>query len=251
MVDRIVRLGQRTMAARVGGQYLVIPIQLLGRHDLHGQRLAVIGDDAARFRVQRVLGIDEVSMILQEPIHPVRRAALFVGRERQDDVAIRNEPLLLQSNEIGDHDGIAGLHVLRAATVVVAVLLDELKRIGGPVLGSRFDHVEVADDENRPQPPTRLAAIAGDQVALPLVGPHHGDIGRGESGIEQSLRHRLRRHGGASDRIRGVDLDQLFEDVVRPLARDFLALRGGPCRLQAHGTGQDGDRVQRRAVFQL
>jgi len=38
-------------------------------------------------------------VILQEPFHSVRRAALFVGGERENDVAIRYEPLLLQSNE--------------------------------------------------------------------------------------------------------------------------------------------------------
>ncbi len=195
-------------------------------------------------------------MILQEPFHAVRSAALLVGGQREDDVAIRREPLPLQSNEIGDHDGIARLHVLRPAPIIIAVLLDELKRIGGPVLAPRFDHVEVADDENRPQRLApqrriRLAAIAGDQVALPLIGPDHGDVGRRESGIEQSLRHRLRRHGGASDRIRGVDLDQLLEDVVRHLARDLVALRGGPRRLQAHGTDEDGYRGQARAVIQL
>jgi hypothetical protein len=63
------------------------------------------------------------------------------------------------------------------------------------------------------------------------------------------LRHRLRRYGGTSDRIRGVDLDQLLEDVVRHLARGFLALRG-PSLLLAYGTDEEGDRGQARAVFQ-
>ncbi len=109
----------------------------------------------------------------------------------------------------------------------------------------------MTDDENRPQRLTPLAAIAGDQVALPLIGSHDSDVGRGESGIEQSLRHRLRRYGGTSDRIGGIDLDQLLEDVVRHLARGFLAICGRPCLLQAHGTDQDGDHGQARAVFQL
>ena len=119
------------------------------------------------------------------------------------------------------------------------VLLDELKRIGGPVLGPRFDHVEVADDENRPLRGTRLSMIARDQIALPVVGSHDDDVGCGESGVEQALRHRLRCDGGTSDRVRGVDLDQLFEDVVRAL---LLSLRAFRC-----SEGLQADRHQQGA----
>ncbi len=65
-------------------------------------------------------------------------------------VAVGHEALALQSDEIGDGDGIAHLHVLGAAAIVIPVLFHEFEWIGGPVLAPRLHHVQMSDDQYRP-----------------------------------------------------------------------------------------------------
>ncbi len=149
--------------------------------------------------------------------------------------------------KIGYRDGVAVLHVLGAAAIEIAVFLDELEGVGAPVLALRLDHVQVSDDQDRFQFRTCLAAISGHHVALAIVGPQHDHVRLGKSRIEQTLRHGLSGHGGAAHRIGGVDFDELFEDVVRVLARNRVELRirrGGSVCAQAAknrggGAGED------------
>ena len=178
----------------------------------------MVRGDAARIRVEREFGIDQVAVIFQQPIHAVRLSALLIGGERQDDVAVRDIAFLLQTNEIGDGNGIGFLHVLGAAPIEIAVLFHEFERIGGPILAPRLDHVEVTDDQNGARRRAGPSPIAGNQISLTVIGPEDDNIGCGKPSVEQSLRHGLRSRRGASDGIGGVDLDQLFENVVRHLA---------------------------------
>ena len=110
---------------------------------------------------------------------------VFVRRQRQNQVAVRAVPLLLEADERRHQNRIVHLHVLRAAAVEVAVFLDELKGIGGPVVALRLDDVEVADDEDglvgsgSPQ--------ASDHVAFGIVWPEHLNVRGGKSGVLQTL----------------------------------------------------------------
>ena len=55
--------------------------------------------------VEAQLGVDQVALVLEQPLDAVvRSAALFVGRERDDDVAIGLEPFALVANEVRDPD---------------------------------------------------------------------------------------------------------------------------------------------------
>src|SRR5207248_3492629 len=92
-----------------------------------------LGSDRVSVVVQHELGIDELPVIADEPVDAVAAAALLVRRERKNDVATRAKTLVLHPQQRRRHDGIAILHILRAAAVEVAVLLDELK---GSVLQS-------------------------------------------------------------------------------------------------------------------
>ena len=158
-----------------------------------------------------------------QPVHSVRSAAFFVGGQREDDVAVRNVAFLLEADQRGDHDGVAVFHVLRAAAVVVAVFLDELKRIGGPVLAACFDHIEMSDEQHR----LVLAAAVQThhQILLAIVGPEDLHVAVGKSGVAKTLRHGFGGGRNIADRIRGVDLDQLFEDVVGELLGGVVDLR--------------------------
>ena len=121
-----------------------------------------------------------VAVIFDEPIDPVEIAAFFVGGERENQIAVGLVVLFLHANELGDEDGVAFLHVVGAATVEVAVLFDELKRIGGPVFAAGFDDVEMSDEEDR-------FALAGamdarDKIFLAVVGAGDDDVVAGEAG---------------------------------------------------------------------
>ena len=53
------------------------------------------------------------------------------------------EALTLEAHHSGDQGDQIGLHISRAATVDITVLLDQLERIAGPVLRVGGDHVHV------------------------------------------------------------------------------------------------------------
>ncbi len=149
MIDRVVGNRQRAMAARVRGSNLKIRIQLLRRFHADIERFAVQRGDSTGVRIQRELGVHQFTMILEKPVHSVESPAFLVGRESQDHIAVRLEILLSQTNERRDQDRVAALHVLRSTAVEVAVFFDKMEWIGGPILAARFDHVQVADDQNR------------------------------------------------------------------------------------------------------
>ena len=63
------------------------------------------------------------------------------------------------------------------------------------------------------------------------LGPSEDEVGGGEAGVEQALAHGLGGGGDGADGVRGVDLDELLEDVVRELAgggiERLLGVQGG------------------------
>ena len=54
--------------------------------------LAMLRRHAAAIVVEHVLRVDQVAMVLQQPIHAVRIAAFLVGGQRHDEVAIGTKP---------------------------------------------------------------------------------------------------------------------------------------------------------------
>ncbi len=86
--------------------------------------------------------------MLHQPIGPVEFAAFFIGGERQNQVALGLVALAMQAQKGSHQRGVGVLHVLRAAPVVVAVLLDKLEGIGGPVGGQGLDDIHVAEKED-------------------------------------------------------------------------------------------------------
>src|SRR5207253_4239962 len=127
LVDRVVGSRLRAVAAPVGDGQLVVAVHLLGGAQLEYLGHAVLGSDRVSVVVQHELGIDELPVIPDEPVDAVAAAALLVRRERKNDVATRAKTLVLHPQQRRRHDGIAILHILRAAAVEVAVLLDELE----------------------------------------------------------------------------------------------------------------------------
>ena len=185
----------------------------------------------AAVRVENVFGIDKVAVVLDQPVDAVRFAALLIGREREDDVAIGVEAFPVQAEEGFDQDGVGLLHVLGAAAVVVAVFGYELEGIGGPVVAACFNHIQVADEEDR-----LLAAgavITHDKILLAIIGAEQLHVRGGKAGVKKSLLHGFRRVGDAADGIGGVDFDELAKDVHRLFVVGAIGLGHG---LEVSGT---------------
>src|ERR1039458_10844667 len=91
-------------------------------------------------------------------------AGLFVGSERDDDVAVRPESLAFQADQGLRERGVAVFHIDGAAAVEIAVLFRELERIGRPVLGFGLHDIEMAQEKSGPS--GMLAAVAHDDITL-------------------------------------------------------------------------------------
>ncbi len=168
---------------------------------------------AARIGINGELGVDQVAVVLDEPLDAVVLAALFVGRQRENQIALRLIALLLQAQKGRHQRGVAILHVLCAASVEVAVLFAENERVERPVGRLRFDHIEMPDEQNRPS--GARSVIAHHQQALARRRNQHLYVVRRETGIAKPRRHRFGCLGVVAHRIRCVDLDQLPEHVAR------------------------------------
>src|SRR5216683_4512946 len=166
VVDGVVFDGEGAVAAGVLCGELEVAVELFSGFDDHDDGLAVLGVDAAGVGVDGYFGSDELGAVLEEPVDAVGLAALLVGGEGEDEVAVGDEALTLEADEVGDEDGVAVFHVLGAAAVEVAVLLDELEGVGGPLGLWCFDYVEVADDEDGLERGAGCGMVAGYQILL-------------------------------------------------------------------------------------
>src|SRR6266403_3264971 len=134
-------------------------------------------------------------MILEQPFDAaVRAAALFVGGEGDDDVAVGLESFLLVANQIGNPQGGLRLVVTRTASVKKTVLLYQLKRLHGPVFAFGFDDIGMGEKQDGFA--VAGAVIANNDIALLRDGAAEKDIGiRKAGGFQASgggLGHRSR-----------------------------------------------------------
>jgi hypothetical protein len=222
------------MATRIEDLQAEALVDLLRGLDRVGNSTAVL-DDAAPTLVQGILGVDQLPVIGQEIHHAVGRAPFLVRRQRDHDVAVRDEPLALHADQVGHVDGGFVLVVGGAPAVEESVLLDERERVQVPVGGIGLHHVDVSQEQDGP--PTRVSAPQpGDQIALAGSGLDDVHVGRVEAGLEQPIRHGLRGRGVVTHRIGRVDFDELLEDLPRQL--DVFVGRIGLGRCLVRPTGR-------------
>ena len=169
VIDCVVGNGPRAVPAFVAHLEAEIREGLLTQRHVVGYALA-IHQFTARALVQRVLGIDQLAIVFQQPIHAVvRAAAFFVGSQRHDQVAIGPEAFAAVANQVGDPDGRLRLVVHGAAPVEVAILLEQRKRIHGPVRAQGLHDVDVGQQQDRLA--RARAAIAHHHVGLLGMAP--------------------------------------------------------------------------------
>ena len=166
-------------------------------------------------------------MVLDQPTHAVTAATLFIGGQRDDDVAVGLKVLLLELNQVGDENRRHRLVVGGAARIEVAVTFDELERIevGRPIGLERLDDVEVREEEERLRcVGPALAAVADDEVVLVGLDPAHEDVLLREPGVAKPLGHCVGCDGRAAPDVHRVVLEEFLVDLLRELLIDVELL---------------------------
>src|ERR1039457_4721643 len=151
-------------------------------------------------------------MLFEEPIDAVGGAAFLIGGKGEDKIARGLEFLALHAEEGSDEDGVVALHVGGAASVEVAVLLEEDEGVEGPVGTEGFDDVEVSEEEDGARGAGTVQA--DHEVALAGDGGEDVDIAFRKSGGAEASGHGF---GGArvvAGGIGGIDLNELLEDLA-------------------------------------
>src|ERR1700691_3565966 len=182
----------------------------------------MIAQDAAAVVIENHFRIDEFAMVFYQPVDPIRFAAFLVGSQSKNNVAVGDVTFLLKADESGGHNGIAALHVLRATAVIETVLLNEAEGVSSPVFAMGFHYIEVADEQQW----FMFAASAqpNDKIFLAVVRTKNLHVGPDETGIPKALRHGFGCRSHVSHRVRGIDFDQLFKNIVSELPGGVIDL---------------------------
>ena len=84
------------MAAGIGDGELVVGVELFAGIDGEDGRLAVMQLHAAAVGVEDIFGVDEIAMVLDEPIDTIGFAAFLIRGQGENDVALRTKALAVQ-----------------------------------------------------------------------------------------------------------------------------------------------------------
>ena len=244
MADGVVLDRHRAVATAVGDFKGIGLEHLFASLDAHAHRLASGVENAARTFVQGEVGVDQRAVVFQQVFDAVewRRDDFLVAGGGQHDVALRPIAFAFVADQVVEEHRHHRLVVGGAARVKVAALLDQLERVAGPVFAPGFDHIEMAEQQNRLL--RTIAAQARDQVALFRRARRHDDldVGRRNAAGDQPLLHRLGRHRATAGRIGGVDFDQFLVKLAQLRLRGGRHLRPGMGGEQAEDAG-NGERV--------
>ncbi len=117
VINRVVRNRQGAVAALIANYEAEIENVFFADLKIVRYFLAVRRLAPSTF-VERELSVDQIAMILKQPVDAVvGTTAFLVGGERDDDVAIRLEAFTLVANEVGDPDRCLRFVVASAATI--------------------------------------------------------------------------------------------------------------------------------------
>ena len=225
MVDGIVLYRQRAVAAFVADFETEIHDVFFADLQIVGDMFSIDGFAPATF-IETKFRVDQIAMILDEPVDAVERtAAFFIGGEGDDEVAVGNESFLFVLNQIGDPDGGLGFVVAGAAAIEVTVLFEELKGIDGPVFALGFNDVNMGKQEERLA--LAGAVIAHNEIELFGAGAIEEDVFVGKARGFEAGGGGFRDGRGGACREAGGNFDELFVDVAGELL--FGVGAGGLC----------------------
>jgi len=188
-------------------------LALLGGHDRVQAQVLVHGVAEAADLADRLgAAVEQLTMVLGDPVRTELAAGLLIGEEGQDDVAFGSPALVVPVAHHREHHRAHVLHVDRAAAPHVAVVHLSGQRVDLPVGGRGRHDVEVAvHQQGRP-------AGVGPGDAAEQIGPAR--LGLDEAHLDTGRRQVLgdvlgRRPFVAAlhtAEVVGVDPDQVTAD---------------------------------------
>src|SRR5262249_10796918 len=148
--NRFALPGARAVPAAVLHIKLEVNVVLLAGLQSQQSALAFLDDKIAGIRVDAILCVNELAMVLEQPLDAVRFAAFFVGGKGKDQVARRDPAFALEANKAREQQRVTVFYVAGAAPVEVASGFGELEgiEVRRPILLERLHHVEVTEEEN-------------------------------------------------------------------------------------------------------
>ena len=208
----------------------------------------IILERSATALVDRILGVDQSLVIVDQPRDTVRSAPFFVSRQCKNEIALRYVAFLFVAQQIRDKHRRHRLVVRRAASEKESVLFNHDERIARPVTAQRRDHIEVREQQQRL--PLTFAMIADDQVSLgwPIGGNEDLHVRLRKSRRDETRRHRTRCLRDVTDGVDRIDFDKLLVDLTRCflLRRQRGGCTGsfltGKLAVQRRGESQRGER---------
>src|ERR1700722_2498778 len=136
------------MSAWIRRRNSIVGIQLFSSFNPHADSVALLQFGPTRIWIDHELSVDQLTMIFEKPVDAIRLSSFFISGQRKNDVAIRHKPLAPQPDKTLNHRGIAIFHILSAAPIKVAVLLNKLKRIGSPIRALGLNHIDMPYQQN-------------------------------------------------------------------------------------------------------
>ncbi len=189
-------------------------------------------------------------MVGDQPAHAVLAAALFVGGERQNEIALGDPPLFLVPQDVGGENGRHRLVVGHAASQEVAVLFGHGERVARPVAAECRHHIQMGQQQDGLA--AAFAAVAHNQILLGWGAgrAYHVNIPSREARGLEAGRDGLCGLGHRSHGVDRVDLDHLLVDRAGVLLRGRERGRGAgrlleDLRRQRERDGEWQDRSER------
>ena len=190
-----------------------VEVHLLGGFDGESQHLPILQITTAGVEIQHVLSVDERALLFEQPDHAVFEIAFLPRSERENQIPLGGESLLLRNDECGSDRSGGAFVVGDAAAVQVALLLGQHERVSAPVELRRFNNIEVRVEDDRLR--ARLSAPPDHHVLTLWASADDHHIGSGKSCRTKSCSEFLccwRRRSCARG---GVDRDQFSQDRTR------------------------------------
>ncbi len=185
MINGVVTRWARAVASGIFHLDLKIGVDFLAGLHSAIDFLALVAHEIAAIEIYAVFGVNPIAMMLEQPFDAVEVPSFFIGGEREDQIAVRREARLFHADKIFNQNCGAVFDVHGAATVEIAVFLDKLKRIGGPVFAAGLDDVQVGEKQDWFLLTGSMQAR--DEILLVIVRSCDDDVLLGEPGVAQPL----------------------------------------------------------------
>ncbi len=237
----------RTVAARVSRLQRKRHVNLLTGLQHQRQRLTVDEQYRTTVGIQRKLGINQVAMFRQQPLGRVARRFLVRGKHH-NQVAVRFEALVSESNQVGDQYCRTRLVVICSAPVVPAIVFGHFERFVVPVCPQCLDDVEVGHQQ---QWLTRrvCTGVPHNQVLQCLRLTQRRNLGVLESGGFEVAHQQFDGLAGVVTATwRCIDRDQLAHNVARQVGVRFFGTAACLGTSKQHKSGHRRQQLFHRRI---